>query len=128
MPSLHDDHTGARIAHTRKVRRLTQRELADLAHVSYSTLTKVEQGVLPASPSVLGALARSLSVPVTELTGQPYLEELRQDQLDGLINPLRRRSTSTTSTSFSWRAVECGAAGRASRHGEPRCVTEPVTE
>ncbi|MEU8994178.1 helix-turn-helix domain-containing protein [Streptomyces caniferus] len=89
MPSLHDDHTGARIAHMRKVRRLTQRELADLAHVSYSTLTKVEQGVLPASPSVLGALARALSVPVTQLTGQPYLEELRQDQLDGLINPIR---------------------------------------
>ncbi|WP_330477745.1 helix-turn-helix domain-containing protein [Streptomyces platensis] len=89
MPSLHDDHTGARIAHMRKVRRLTQRELADLAHVSYSALTKVEQGVLPASPSVLGALARALSVPVTELTGQPYLEELRQDQLDGLINPIR---------------------------------------
>ncbi|GFE16770.1 transcriptional regulator [Streptomyces glebosus] len=89
MPSLHDDHTGVRIAHTRKVRRLTQRELADLAHVSYSTLTKVEQGALPGSPSVLGALARALSVPVTELTGQPYLEELRQDQLDGLINPIR---------------------------------------
>lgn len=89
MSSLHDDHAGARIAHTRKVRRLTQSELADLSHVSYSTLTKVEQGVLPASPSVLGALARALSVPVTELTGQPYLEELRQDQLDGLINPIR---------------------------------------
>ncbi|MGA5564050.1 helix-turn-helix domain-containing protein [Streptomyces platensis] len=89
MPSLHDDHTGARIAHLRKVRRLTQRELAEVAHISYSTLTKVEQGVLPASPSVLGALARALSVPVTELTGQPYLEELRQDQLDGLINPIR---------------------------------------
>ncbi|MFE6741192.1 helix-turn-helix domain-containing protein [Streptomyces tubercidicus] len=89
MPSPHDDHAGARIAHLRKVRRLTQRELADLAHVSYSTLTKVEQGVLPASPSVLGALARALSAPVTELTGQPYLEELRQDQLDGLINPIR---------------------------------------
>ncbi|MFB6441676.1 helix-turn-helix domain-containing protein [Streptomyces sp. NPDC056411] len=89
MPSLHNDHTGARIAHLRKVRRLTQRELADLSHVSYSTLTKVEQGVLPASPSVLGALARALSVPATELTGQPYLEELRQDQLDGLINPIR---------------------------------------
>ena len=39
---------GARISHTRKVRRLTQGELADLSHVSYSTLTKVEQGVLPA--------------------------------------------------------------------------------
>jgi transcriptional regulator with XRE-family HTH domain len=84
-----DSHTGARIARTRKVRRLTQRELADLSHVSYSTLTKVEQDVLPASPSVIGALARALSVPVTELTGQPYLDELRQDHLDGLIQPIR---------------------------------------
>ena len=89
MPPHMDESTGARIAHLRKVRQLTQRELADLSHVSYSTLTKVEQGVLPASPSVIGALARALSVPVTELTGQPYLEELRQDQLDGLINPIR---------------------------------------
>jgi transcriptional regulator with XRE-family HTH domain len=89
MPPHLDEHTGARIAHARKVRRLTQRELADLSHVSYSTLTKVEQGVLPASPSVIGALARALSVPVAELHGQPYLEELRQDQLDGLINPIR---------------------------------------
>lgn len=89
MPPHIGEHTGARVAHARKVRRLTQRELADLSHVSYSTLTKVEQGALPASPSVIGALARALSVPVTELTGQPYLDELRQDQLDGLINPIR---------------------------------------
>ncbi|MFJ2443283.1 helix-turn-helix domain-containing protein [Streptomyces sp. NPDC087658] len=84
-----DNHAGARIARARKFRRLTQRELADLSHVSYSTLTKVEQNILPASPSVIGALARALSVPVTELTGQPYLDELRQDHLDGLIQPIR---------------------------------------
>ncbi|MER6050040.1 helix-turn-helix transcriptional regulator [Streptomyces sp. NPDC001793] len=89
MPPHIEEHTGARVAHARKLRQLTQRELSDLSHVSYSTLTKLEQGVLPASPSVVGALARALSVPVTELTGQPYLEELRQDQLDGLINPIR---------------------------------------
>ncbi|MGK5530139.1 helix-turn-helix domain-containing protein [Streptomyces sp. URMC 129] len=83
------EHTGARIKRARKVRRLTQRELADLSHVSYSTITKVEQGVMPASPSVIGALARALSVPVTELTGQPYMDELRHDQLDGLIQPIR---------------------------------------
>ncbi|MFE5854565.1 helix-turn-helix domain-containing protein [Streptomyces sp. NPDC056500] len=87
-PSL-NDHAGSRIAHNRKARMLTQRELADLSHVSYSTLTKVEQGAIPASPSVLGALARALAVPVTHLTGQPYLEELRRDQLDGLIQPIR---------------------------------------
>jgi transcriptional regulator with XRE-family HTH domain len=89
MPPHNDHHAGARIAHARKVRRLTQRELADLSHVSYSTLTKVEQNILPASPSVIGALARALSIPVTTLTGQPYLDELRQDQLDELIQPIR---------------------------------------
>jgi transcriptional regulator with XRE-family HTH domain len=89
MPPHVEEHTGARIARARKSRRLTQRELSDLSHVSYSALTKVEQGVMPASPSVIGALARALSVQVTELTGQPYLEELRQDQLDGLIQPIR---------------------------------------
>ncbi|WP_327724382.1 helix-turn-helix transcriptional regulator [Streptomyces europaeiscabiei] len=89
MPQRIHEHTGARIKTARKRRRLTQRELADLSRVSYSTLTKVEQGHIPASPSVIGALAHALSVPVTELTGQPYLEELQQDQLDGLIQPIR---------------------------------------
>lgn len=89
MPQRSEEHTGARIKTARKRRRLTQRELADKSHVSYSTLTKVEQGNIPASPAVIGALAHALSVPVTELTGQPYLEELQQDQLDGLIHPIR---------------------------------------
>lgn len=89
MPPHVEEHAGTRIAHARKARRLTQRELSDLSHVSYSTLTKVEQAVLPASPSVVGALARALSVSVAELTGQPYLDELRKDQLDGLIQPIR---------------------------------------
>lgn len=89
MPQRIEEHTGARIKSARKRRRLTQRELADRSGVSYSTLTKVEQGHIPASPSVIGALAHALSVPVTELTGQPYLEELQQDHLDGLIHPIR---------------------------------------
>lgn len=89
MPQPIEEHTGARIAKVRKRRRLTQRELANRSNVSYSTITKVEQGYLPASPSVIGALARALSVPAAELRGQPYLEELQQDQLDGLVNPVR---------------------------------------
>ncbi|NIY69470.1 helix-turn-helix domain-containing protein [Streptomyces malaysiensis] len=89
MPQSIEEHTGIRIAKTRKSRHLTQRELADKSHVSYSTLTKVEQGNMPASPSVIGALARALSVAVSDLTGQPYIEELRHDQLDGLIQPIR---------------------------------------
>lgn len=89
MPPHVREHVGTRIAHARKVRRLTQQELADLSAVSYSTLTKVEQGNLQASPGVIGALARAMSVPVSDLTGQPYLTELQQDQLDGLIQPIR---------------------------------------
>ncbi|MEV5510223.1 transcriptional regulator [Streptomyces orinoci] len=48
-----------------------------------------QQGILPASPSVVGALARALSVSVAELNGRPYLDELRKDQLDALIQPIR---------------------------------------
>ncbi|MFJ6841317.1 helix-turn-helix domain-containing protein [Streptomyces griseoluteus] len=88
MPS-NDDHAGARVKRARKRRGYTQTELAARSAVSYSTLTKLEQGIIPASQSVIGALARALSVPVSELNGQPYLDELRHDQLDGLINPLR---------------------------------------
>lgn len=89
MPQHFEEHTGARVARTRKSRHLTQRELADLSHVSYSTITKLEQGRLSASPAIIGALARGLSVPVSDLTGQPYVDELRHDQLDGLIQPIR---------------------------------------
>ncbi|MDX3629062.1 helix-turn-helix transcriptional regulator [Streptomyces europaeiscabiei] len=89
MPQHFEEHTGARIARARKSRHLTQRELADRSHVSYSTITKLEQGRLSASPAIIGALARSLSVPVSDLTGQPYVDELRHDQLDGLIQPIR---------------------------------------
>jgi transcriptional regulator with XRE-family HTH domain len=89
MPYSTVTHIGARVRRTRKDRNLTQRELADISPVSYSTITKVEQGQMAASPSVLAALARALSVPVTELTGQPYLDELRRDQLDSLIQPIR---------------------------------------
>ena len=89
MPHRSDERTGARIARARAARHLTQRELAGLAAVPHSTVTRIERGLMPVSPAVTGALARALSVPVTELTGQPYLDDLRRDQLDGLIQPVR---------------------------------------
>ncbi|MFJ5121895.1 helix-turn-helix domain-containing protein [Kitasatospora sp. NPDC088548] len=88
MPQ-HVEQTGERIARFRKLRQITQQGLATEAAISYSTLTKVEQGVIPASPTVLGAVARALRVQVVELTGQPYLTELQQDELDVLIQPIR---------------------------------------
>ncbi|MFF7991783.1 helix-turn-helix domain-containing protein [Kitasatospora xanthocidica] len=89
MPAPDAEHIGARIAWYRKLRQKTQLELADLANCSYSTITKVEQGVRPATPGIVAAVARALSVQTTDLTGQPYLTELQQDELDGLIQPIR---------------------------------------
>ncbi|MFF6815190.1 helix-turn-helix domain-containing protein [Streptomyces sp. NPDC012403] len=89
MHALPEDHTGVRIARLRRERHLTQRALSDLAGVPYSTLTKTEQGVLPATPHVIAACARAMRVEVATVVGQPYASELRADELDVLIRPIR---------------------------------------
>ncbi|MFC8015793.1 helix-turn-helix domain-containing protein [Streptomyces cinereoruber] len=89
MHSLPQDHTGARIARLRLERHLTQKALAELAGISYSALTKVEQGRLEASPFVVAACARAMRVEVATIQGQPYQDALRADQLDVLITPIR---------------------------------------
>ncbi|MEU4978891.1 helix-turn-helix transcriptional regulator [Streptomyces sp. NPDC021969] len=89
MHALPEDHTGVRLARLRRERHLTQRALSDLAAVPYSTLTKTEQGVLPATPHVVAACARALRVEVATIMGQPYASELRADELDVLIRPIR---------------------------------------
>ncbi|HBF79405.1 MAG TPA: transcriptional regulator [Streptomyces sp.] len=89
MHALPRDHTGARIKRLRLERHLTQQALADLAQIPYNTLTKTEQGRLPASPYLIGAVARALRVEVATVTGQPYRAELRADELDVLIQPIR---------------------------------------
>ncbi|MEU3972330.1 helix-turn-helix domain-containing protein [Streptomyces bacillaris] len=89
MHALPPDHTGARIRRLRLERHLTQRALSDLSQVPYSTLTKTEQGVLPASPHLIASVARALRVDVATVTGQPYVTELRADELDILIQPIR---------------------------------------
>ncbi|PRH78563.1 transcriptional regulator [Streptomyces solincola] len=89
MHALPHDFTGRRIARLRKERHLTQQALADLSGIAYSTLTKTEQGVIPASPYVIGCVARALRVEVASVTGQPYTTELRADELDSLIQPIR---------------------------------------
>ncbi|MET7809740.1 helix-turn-helix transcriptional regulator [Streptomyces sp. NPDC005395] len=89
MHALPEDHTGVRIARLRRERHLTQKALSDLARVPYSTLTKTEQGVLPATPHVIAACARAMRVEVATIVGQPYATELRADELDVLIRPIR---------------------------------------
>ncbi|MEV0034767.1 helix-turn-helix transcriptional regulator [Streptomyces sp. NPDC050804] len=89
MPSLDDDHTGARIKRERKLAHLTQRQLAARIPFSYSLLNQVECGARPASPDFVAAVAHALRVDVTALTGQPYVTELQQDRLAELVRPIR---------------------------------------
>ncbi|MEI5103240.1 helix-turn-helix transcriptional regulator [Streptomyces sp. PmtG] len=89
MHALPHDHTGRRIKRLRQERHLTQRALSELSQLPYSTLTKVEQGVIPASPHVVARVARAMRVDVATIQGQPYLTELRLDELDVLIRPIR---------------------------------------
>ncbi|WP_217141374.1 helix-turn-helix domain-containing protein [Streptomyces sp. AC627_RSS907] len=89
MHALPEDHTGVRMRRLRLERHLTQRAVSDLSEVPYSTYTKTEQGVIPATPHVIAAVARALRVDVATVMGQPYAAELRADELDVLIRPVR---------------------------------------
>jgi transcriptional regulator with XRE-family HTH domain len=89
MHALPHDHTGARIKRLRLERHLTQRALSDLSSIPYSTLTKTEQGVIAATPHVIASVARAMRVEVSTVTGQPYVSELRADELDVLVRPIR---------------------------------------
>jgi len=85
------DRAGARIATLRKVRGLTQRQLAERASVSYSLLTKVESGAAGATPALIGAVARALRVDVPRITGQPYEESRGQSgRLQQYVDAIRR--------------------------------------
>src|SRR5215475_9185740 len=86
-----EDRIGARIAVIRKTRGWTGRELARRAHVSYSLVAKVESGAAPASPALIGAVARALRVDVPRLTGQPYEEPPGQAaRLHEAVGAIRR--------------------------------------
>jgi transcriptional regulator with XRE-family HTH domain len=86
-----DDRIGARIATARKLRGLTQVQLADRAHISPSLLRKVEQGSRPATAALIAAVASALRVERSELTGQPYRSgDRRQDAVLDSVADLRR--------------------------------------
>ncbi|MEV5826730.1 helix-turn-helix transcriptional regulator [Spirillospora sp. NPDC052242] len=65
-----DAQVGRRIAGLRKARRLSQRRLAEDAHISLSLLRKVEQGARPVTDRVLEALAAALGTEPEALTGR----------------------------------------------------------
>ncbi|MGQ0775206.1 MAG: helix-turn-helix domain-containing protein, partial [Pseudonocardiales bacterium] len=82
-------HVGAAIRTLRVAAGLTQRQLAARANVSLSLLGKVECGDRIATPAFMAAVARALKVPVERLTGQPYTDDHRDDQIHRDIDALR---------------------------------------
>ncbi|WP_457028122.1 helix-turn-helix domain-containing protein [Kitasatospora sp. P5_F3] len=83
------DSVAARIKTRRLLRNLTQRELAGLSQVSYSSMCQIEQGARQPSASVLAALARALRVDVLDLSAGPGSDDLDRDEVEGLVRPIR---------------------------------------
>ncbi|QQM42814.1 helix-turn-helix domain-containing protein [Streptomyces liliifuscus] len=79
---------GARIEEVSALRGYSLRELARRAHVSPSMLSRIINGHRQASPAIVSAVARALSVSISVLHGQPYIHQLQADQLDRLITPI----------------------------------------
>lgn len=69
MPPRNLDSVGARIATARRLKRLDQKELAAAAHVSPSTVKKVEQGSRRPSDQVLESIADALDMDPEQLLG-----------------------------------------------------------
>ncbi len=82
---------GGRVAEQRKLRGLTQAQLAQRAHVSLSLVRKVEQGSAPASPAFVSATAHALGVGVAELLGQPRRPDSPAEHRVFAVIPALRR-------------------------------------
>lgn len=66
---------GKRLKQLREERQLTLRQLAQVAHVSHSFISDIEQGRSNPSIETLKALARALGVSLTDLTDDPIPSE-----------------------------------------------------
>ncbi|WP_338105366.1 helix-turn-helix domain-containing protein [Streptomyces cinnamoneus] len=77
VPSVTD--VGRRIAYQRRVARLTQRQLANAAHIALGTLRKIEQGERGIGDDVLDSVAAALGVDPAQLLP-------RQDQADDRVH------------------------------------------
>ncbi|MFE3558598.1 helix-turn-helix domain-containing protein [Streptomyces sp. NPDC059193] len=89
MPLPDDGHTGSRIREQRRLRRLTQRELAEKIPYSLSLLNQVECGARPATPGFVAAVAQALRVDTSKLTGSPAMASVPADRLVALVAPVR---------------------------------------
>ncbi|WP_280468166.1 helix-turn-helix domain-containing protein [Nocardia cyriacigeorgica] len=87
---IEGESVGARIARIRKLRGMTQHQLAAAANVSRSMLAQVEKGHSSASTVWVGAVANALRVDASRLYGDDEPEQL----LDVL--PILRRTLAAT--------------------------------
>jgi transcriptional regulator with XRE-family HTH domain len=69
--------TGGRIASTRKLRRMTQVQLAEAAAISVSLLRKIEQGSRPVTPGVWPSIVRALGLETATAVDQAVSAESR---------------------------------------------------
>ncbi|WP_344972810.1 helix-turn-helix transcriptional regulator [Streptosporangium fragile] len=86
-----EEGIGRRIAHARKLRGLTQQQLADRVPCSKSLIAQVERGHKPATQALVTAVARTLRINLGELTGQPYRNpSASEDRVHECIPEIRR--------------------------------------
>lgn len=67
MPALLYGEVGRRIAYYRRLRRMTQQQLADAANVALGTIRKIERGERGVSDAILEAIAAVLCVDPSQL-------------------------------------------------------------
>lgn len=121
-----DESIGMRVATERKLRGLTQHQLADRAQVSLSLLRAVEQGSRGATSTLVGAVAKALQVDRTVLTGQPYRGTgPEEDEPHAGIAAIRREVAAhglppqeerTVGTDLAARVAEASRLRQASRY------------
>ncbi|SDH25863.1 Helix-turn-helix domain-containing protein [Sinosporangium album] len=85
-----EERIGQRIAALRKIRRMTQRQVATQANISLSLLQKVEAGSRAATPVLVAAVAPVLRVSSRELYGQPFVMDQSHTAIPRLHASLAR--------------------------------------
>lgn len=87
---VNSDDVGSRIRQLRKLRGLTQHQLAAGTHFSTSLIKKVEQGTVPASPALVAETARVLRIKPAYLYGTDAQEIADQPATEAVgISALR---------------------------------------
>ena len=60
-------YLGLSLSYFRKLRRLTQQQLADRMNINYETISRIENGYTGISSDMLFSLSKALEVPLSEL-------------------------------------------------------------